>query len=44
MLARDNMPFGSLVTHTLPLEHFAQAFELMERGEALRVILKAAKK
>jgi len=44
MLARDNMPFGSLVTHTLPLEHFAQAFELMERGEALRVILKATKK
>jgi len=44
MLARDNMPFGSLVTHTLPLEHFAQAFELMERGETLRVILKATKK
>ncbi|NTW09302.1 MAG: alcohol dehydrogenase, partial [Anaerolineaceae bacterium] len=30
----------SLVTHTFPLEHAAQAFETAERREGLKVIIK----
>ena len=39
MLACGSELFGRLITHTLPLERFEEAFGLMERGEALRVAL-----
>ncbi|MDD4103061.1 MAG: alcohol dehydrogenase catalytic domain-containing protein [Kiritimatiellae bacterium] len=39
MIARGSLPYDRLVTHRLPLEDFAEAFGLMERGEALRVVL-----
>jgi len=39
MLADPAFPADRLVTHTLGLEQIHEAFRLMERGEALRVVL-----
>ena len=40
LIAAGTFPAGRLVTHTLPLEGFHQAVDLMTSGEALRVVLK----
>ncbi|MCG6189525.1 alcohol dehydrogenase catalytic domain-containing protein [Maribellus maritimus] len=40
MLSSPRFPAGKLVTHILGLNNIKDAFELMERGEALRVVLK----
>jgi len=39
LLASGQVPAEKLATHTLPLDQVRQAFELMESGEALRVVL-----
>jgi len=39
LIAEGGFPAGRLVTHTLPLEGFKDAIALMEKGEALRVVL-----
>ena len=39
LLAAGTFPAGNLVTHTLPFEGFKDAIALMEKGEALRVVL-----
>ena len=39
-LAEGTLPVDRLVSHVLELEAIAQAFELMQSGEALRVVLK----
>jgi Zn-dependent alcohol dehydrogenase len=36
---RGRLPLDRLVTHRLPLEEVARAFELMRSGEAVRVVL-----
>lgn len=40
LIAAGTFPAGRLVTHTLPFEGFKDAIALMEKGEALRVVLK----
>ena len=40
LLASGRIPADKIATHILPLSEIHQAFELMERGEALRVVLK----
>ena len=40
LLASGRIPADKIATHILPLSEIRQAFELMERGEALRVVLK----
>jgi len=40
LLAAGKIPADRLATHVLPLEGLFEAFELMTRGEALRVVLK----
>ncbi len=42
LLASGRIPADKIATHILPLSEIHQAFELMERGEALRVVLKPA--
>lgn len=39
LLDAGTFPAGRLVTHTLPLEGFLEAIALMEKGDALRVVL-----
>ena len=39
LIAAGTFPAGNLVTHTLPFEGFKDAISLMEKGEALRVVL-----
>jgi len=39
LIAAGTFPAGRLVTHTLPFEGFKDAIALMEKGEALRVVL-----
>jgi len=41
LIASGAMPMDKLATHVLPLADFARAFELMQSGESLRVVLKA---
>lgn len=40
LLAEGRVPAGKLASHILPLAQVHKAFELMEQGEALRVVLK----
>jgi len=40
MISEGAIDARKLVTHTLGLEEIFSAFELMERGESLRVVLK----
>ncbi|MBE0537672.1 MAG: alcohol dehydrogenase catalytic domain-containing protein [Phycisphaerae bacterium] len=40
LIASGKLPADKLATHTMKLEQIVQAFELMESGEALRVVLK----
>jgi L-iditol 2-dehydrogenase len=40
LLAQNKIPADKLVTHLLPLDGILNAFELMQSGEALRVVLK----
>jgi L-iditol 2-dehydrogenase len=40
MIARGTVPADKLATHILPMAEVTQAFELMQSGEALRVVLK----
>ncbi len=40
MIASGELPADKLATHVLKLEQIADAFSLMESGEALRVVLK----
>jgi len=40
LIAGGSMPMGRLATHVLPLEDFMRAYELMQSGESLRVVLK----
>lgn len=40
LIAGGAFPAGRLVTHVLPLEGFGEAVALMQRGEALRVVLR----
>ena len=39
LISRGAMPMGRLASHKLPLDEVFRAYELMERGEALRVVL-----
>jgi len=39
LIATGQVPADKLATHTLPLDHVHRAFELMESGESLRVVL-----
>ncbi len=39
LIASGQVPAAKLATHTLPLDQIHQAFQLMETGEALRVVL-----
>ena len=43
LLASGHIPADKIATHLLPLSEIHQAFDLMERGEALRVVLKPAR-
>ena len=40
LIATGGIPAAKIASHILPLEEVHQAFELMVRGEALRVVLK----
>jgi len=40
--ARLRLPFASIVSHTMPLEDAGRAFDLMERGEATKVVFHVA--
>ena len=40
LLAAGTVPGAKLATHVLPLDQFHQALQLMETGEALRVVLR----
>ncbi|MCP4452994.1 MAG: alcohol dehydrogenase catalytic domain-containing protein [Planctomycetes bacterium] len=40
MIAQGTLPADKLATHILPMADVKQAFELMQSGEALRVVLK----
>ncbi len=40
LIASGRIPAGKIASHILPLAEIHQAFELMQRGEALRVVLK----
>lgn len=40
LLAEGRVPAEKIASHILPLSEIHKAFELMERGEALRVVLK----
>jgi L-iditol 2-dehydrogenase len=40
LLASGQVPAGKLATHILPLDQIQRAYELMESGQALRVVLK----
>lgn len=40
LLVNRKIPAEKLVTHCLPLDRILTAFELMQRGESLRVVLK----
>ena len=40
LIAGGAMPMDKLATHVLPLAEFERAFELMQSGESLRVVLK----
>ena len=40
MLSHNQLPADKLATHILPLDEILRAFELMQRGESLRVVLK----
>jgi len=40
LLASGRVPAEKIASHILPLSEIHQAFELMERGEALRVVLR----
>jgi len=40
LLANDKIPADQIATHILPLDGIFKAFELMQSGEALRVVLK----
>jgi L-iditol 2-dehydrogenase len=40
LLVNNRLPAEKLATHILPFEKILTAFELMQRGEALRVVLK----
>lgn len=39
LLATGQVPADKLATHVLPLGQIQQAYELMESGQALRVVL-----
>ena len=39
LLESETLPIGQLITHQLPLAEFAQALELLESGEAIKVVL-----
>ena len=39
MIAQGTLPAAKLATHILPMDDVKQAFELMQSGEALRVVL-----
>jgi Zn-dependent alcohol dehydrogenase len=40
MICRGAVPVERLATHVMGLDGILDAFELMQRGEALRVVLK----
>lgn len=40
MISKGTLPADKLATHILPMEEVKRAFELMQSGEALRVVLK----
>ena len=40
LLATGEVPADKLATHVLPLDEIQQAYELMESGQALRVVLR----
>ncbi len=40
LIAQGDIPAEKLATHQLPLDGIFEAFELMQRGESLRVVLK----
>jgi L-iditol 2-dehydrogenase len=40
LLASGQVPADKLATHTLPLDQIQQAYQLMESGESLRVVLR----
>ena len=40
LIAENKIPAAKIVTHVLPLDDILKAFELMQSGEALRVVLK----
>ena len=40
MISDGKLPADNLVTHTMKFEEIFTAFELMEKGESLRVVLK----
>ena len=40
MIASDQIPTDKIATHVLPLDAIFEAFDLMQSGEALRVILR----
>jgi L-iditol 2-dehydrogenase len=40
LLAKGGVPADKLATHTLPLDQIRQAYELMESGRSLRVVLR----
>ena len=39
LLASGQVPADKLATHTLPLDQIQRAYQLMESGESLRVVL-----
>jgi threonine 3-dehydrogenase len=39
MLARGLLRVGSVITHEMPLERWAEAFRLLEEGQGGKVIL-----
>jgi L-iditol 2-dehydrogenase len=40
MISDEKLPADKLVTHTMKFEEIFKAFEIMEKGESLRVVLK----
>lgn len=42
LLLAGAIPLDRIITHTLPLERYAEAFALMQRGEAIKVLFDVA--
>ena len=41
LMGQKKIDLSPLITHTIPLEDFRRGFELLEKKEALKVIMKA---